>query len=71
MTVRGVAVTSVRFLDASHLEVVLPPLPPRPATIVVTNPGGASGSATNALRVYSRFDPDGCDASPRPRPSRH
>src|SRR5439155_22606321 len=71
VTIGGLAATSVSVVDATRITATLPPLAPGWATVVVTNPGDGSGTATNALRVYSPFDPDGCGVAPRPRPARH
>jgi len=71
VTIGGIAATNVHLLDAGRLAVTTPALPPGPATIVVTNPKGDRGTATNAVSVYSPFDPDGCAATPRPRPTSH
>ncbi|MEA2417388.1 MAG: large repetitive protein [Thermoanaerobaculia bacterium] len=70
VTIGGVAATSVTVIDASHIDATLPSLPPGWATIVVRNSTGETGSATNAIAVYSPFDPDGCPVSPRQRPVR-
>ena len=71
VTVGGVAAASVTVIDATHIDVVTPPLPAGFAAIVVTNPSGDHGSATNAVRAYSPLDPDGCLVAPRPRAGRH
>jgi len=71
VTIDGVVATNVIVVDAMRITATLPALAPGWATVVVTNPGDGSGAATNALRVYSPFDPDGCGISPRPRPARH
>jgi hypothetical protein len=71
VTVNGVAATNVTFIDAAHLNATLPALAPGGGTVTVSNPNDGSGSATNALQIYSPFDPDGCGAAPpRPRPAR-
>jgi len=71
VTVNGVAATNVNVVDAAHINATLPALAPGWATVTVSNPNDGSGSATNALQVYSPFDPDGCGAAPpRPRPAR-
>jgi hypothetical protein len=71
VTINGVAVTNTSVTDASHIDVHSPALPAGFATIAVTNPNGDSGTATNALRVTSPLDPDGCGIAPRPRPIHH
>jgi hypothetical protein len=65
VTVNGVAATNVHVADAAHITATLPALAPGLATVAVNG-----ATATNALRVYSPFDPDGCGMSPRPRPIR-
>ncbi|HEY6211537.1 MAG TPA: IPT/TIG domain-containing protein, partial [Vicinamibacterales bacterium] len=71
VTVGGVAAMNVAIVDDAHITLQTPMLAPGFATIVVTNPDGATATATNAVRVYSVFDPDFCGVTPRPRPSRH
>jgi Calx-beta domain/IPT/TIG domain len=65
VTINGVAATNVTVVDAAHINATLPALGPGPATVAV-----GSATATNALRIYSPFDPDGCGTAPRPRPAR-
>jgi parallel beta-helix repeat protein len=71
VTIGGVAAAKTTVVDATHIDAVTPPLPPGFATIVVTNPSGDNGTATNAVRAYSPLDPDGCAVAPRPRAVRH
>ena len=71
VTIGGVAAASANVVDATHIDVVTPPLPAGFATIAVTNPSGDNGTATNAVRAYSPLDPDGCLVAPRPRAVRH
>jgi hypothetical protein len=70
VTIGGVAATNIVVVDAAHIVATLPALAPGWPAIVVTNPADGSGTATNALRVYSPLDPDGCGIAPRPRPAR-
>ena len=46
VTFRGTASPTVTFVNATTLQVVVPNIANGPATIVVTNPGGLSGSFT-------------------------
>jgi hypothetical protein len=71
LTIGDVFATNVAVSDASHIIATLPPLPPGRATVVVRNPNGESATATNAVAVYSPFDPDGCPASYKMRAVRH
>ncbi|MEA2417389.1 MAG: large repetitive protein [Thermoanaerobaculia bacterium] len=71
LTIGDVSATNVAVSDASHVIATLPPLPPGRATAVVRNPNGESATATNAVAVYSPFDPDGCPASYKTRAVRH
>jgi hypothetical protein len=68
VTINGIAATNVKVTDAGHIDARTPALPPGFSTIVVTNPSGDNGSATNAARAYSPLDPDGCAYAPRLRP---
>ena len=68
VTINGIAATNVTVTDSGHIDARTPTLPPGFATIVVTNPSGDNGSATNAARAYSPLDPDGCTYAPRLRP---
>lgn len=70
VTIGGVAAQAT-VVDATRIDVVTPPLPAGFATIVVTNPSGDNGTATNSVRAYSPLDPDGCLVAPRPRAVRH
>jgi Calx-beta domain/IPT/TIG domain len=69
VTINGVAATNVKVVDGGRIDALTPALPSGFATIVVTNPSGDNGSATNALRATSPLDPDGCAVTPRPRPA--
>jgi len=71
VTIGGVIGLDVNVVDDGHITLTTPMLPPGFATIVVTNPSGATATATNAVRVFSPFDPDGCGVTPRPRPVHH
>jgi hypothetical protein len=64
------AAASAQVVDGQTLNVTLPPLAAGTPTIIVTNPNGDRATLTNALRVYSPFDPDSL-CSTRTRAVRH
>jgi len=65
VTINGVPAANVAVIDATHINATLPALAPGLATVAVDG-----ATLTNALRIYSPFDPDGCGTAPRPRPAR-
>lgn len=62
----NVSATNVIVLDAQTVTAKVPASSSAgPATIVVRNTNGDSGSLTNAFRYTSPFDPDGCNTMRR------
>jgi hypothetical protein len=64
------AVVTDAITDAQTITLTVPPMTPGNAVLTVINPNGDSASLTNALRVTSPFDPNGC-IPPRAHPARH
>jgi parallel beta-helix repeat protein len=71
VTIGGAAATNVTVVDDGHITATVPPQAPGWAKIVVTNSDGSSATATNAIRVYSPYDPDGCGVAARPHTAKH
>jgi hypothetical protein len=62
----GVPATNVRFVNANTLEAMTAATNNAGvATITVMNPGGATATLSNAFRLTSPYDPDGCGPSRR------
>ncbi|HKR66943.1 MAG TPA: IPT/TIG domain-containing protein, partial [Thermoanaerobaculia bacterium] len=70
VTFNGVASPEIVFVDASTITARVPAGDVGPAKIVVSNPGGAWGTLTNAFRYESPFNPNG-GCSGRTRGVRH
>jgi len=71
VTVAGTSATNVTVIDASHIDATLPALAPGWSTIIVRNTTGETASDTNAVDIYSPFDPEGCPVSARGRSVLH
>jgi hypothetical protein len=58
VTFDGRVAANAVIADAQTINVTLPPLAVGMPTISVANPNGSPATLTNAMRIYSPFDPD-------------